>query len=640
MKRFRIMHNKVSTVMGFLALSLLASISISQSTHALSLNNNLGIWNQLNGEQQDLFSQNNIIFYDPTECDENGNNNSSGEIDLSNNRDYEGNQIWTDEQLEAVKANKPFYEKAASEAGIPWQVIAAIHLREHSLLRDNPSNGQGIYQFFSSSEREKCVGGDFTPGKVSDQQFQIQTNCAAIAIRDSYGLKGTDDDSVKKTFFRYNGMASAYIRQAKSLGFNDKEANNGEGSPYVMNRYDAKRDPNKNKKWCQIKTDGGPMSCPANKDYGAFVYYKAIGGGNNNSSWSSSDTSTSSSSSGTTDSSGDSNDSESETSGGEGVEDSSDSEGTSSSGSSLSSLGSAGEAINKAAIKLAWPEGEEHNYDDPKPEYKEALEGSKLSEYGHEDVERGSSCDAFAKSVLWESGVDKDFYCCTVSKQREYMEAHPEKFTEIKDWSWETAKPGDIVTTSGHIMIAVEIDGEIKRADASIGGSNSEKRTGMIGDTYTVEGMRAWRATGDVEIQDECDEGGGGGNMDINKTAIELAWPADSGDHKCDDVKEEYKKALLETKTIKSFGNCKCESSSDCRWSRYGTSCSVFVSTVLRYSGIAPKASKSPGGLVKYMRAHPEIFTEVTEGYSKDNMQAGDIQAHGEPGTMAMVMLD
>ena len=80
---------------------------------------------------------------------------------------------------------------------------------------------------------------------------------------------------------RYNGMAAAYKTQAINLGFSSAEANVGEGSPYVMNRADKRRDPTveptkSNRTWGQIKSDGGSMVYPANTDHGAFVLFKAL----------------------------------------------------------------------------------------------------------------------------------------------------------------------------------------------------------------------------------------------------------------------------------------------------------------------------------------------------------------------------
>ena len=89
------------------------------------------------------------------------------------------------------------------------------------------------------------------------------------------------NSNVKYTFFAYNGIATVYKTQATSLGFSDAQAKNGEGSPYVMNRADAKRDPTveptkSNNTWGQIKTDNGSLSYPANTDYGAYVVYCAL----------------------------------------------------------------------------------------------------------------------------------------------------------------------------------------------------------------------------------------------------------------------------------------------------------------------------------------------------------------------------
>ena len=61
------------------------------------------------------------------------------------------------------------------------------------------------------------------------------------AIKDS-----TDSDTIKQALFDYNGAAQVYVQQALNLGFTQAQANIGEGSPYVMNFADAKRDPTVN----------------------------------------------------------------------------------------------------------------------------------------------------------------------------------------------------------------------------------------------------------------------------------------------------------------------------------------------------------------------------------------------------------
>ncbi|HMQ95611.1 MAG TPA: hypothetical protein PKD19_00145 [Candidatus Saccharibacteria bacterium] len=199
--------------------------------------------------------------------------------DSSKAVDYAGKEIFTTQELALIEKHKPFYIKAAEEYSIPWEMLAVVHYRETRLSRTNHSNGQGIYQDYEKK------GGPYPAGeKVSDEEFQRQTNYAAKILVEKAGkmkgeLKNNSSDAVKYTFFGYNGRAKVYKTQAKNLGFTDEQAELGEGSPYVMNKADAKRDPNTNgDKWGQIKTDGGSIKYPANQDHGAFVMYASING--------------------------------------------------------------------------------------------------------------------------------------------------------------------------------------------------------------------------------------------------------------------------------------------------------------------------------------------------------------------------
>jgi len=219
-----------------------------------------------------FYSANTIIGYDP--CEETCSTGSS--VVSGNNKDYAGNPILNEEQLKQIAANQPFYEKAAKKAAIPWQIIAVIHLREFGLKKSGPSNGYGPYQITPSA---------YPIGPYSDEQFQDATDKAAVFMKaKADGRDLTNPENVKYIFFAYNGTAGSYKTQAKRLGFNDTQADNGDGSPYVVNRLDQKRDasvePTKsNNTWGQIKQDYGSIVYPANLDYGAYVVYTAITGG-------------------------------------------------------------------------------------------------------------------------------------------------------------------------------------------------------------------------------------------------------------------------------------------------------------------------------------------------------------------------
>lgn len=193
---------------------------------------------------------------------------------VANNKDYRGLQILTDDQIVLLNSNKQFYVDAGNSYNLPWQMLAAIHYREYGLRKAGPSNGNGPYQIWGSS---------YPTGAYSDSQFATATNAAAEFLRGKLGSRDcfASDDNVKYGFFAYNGIAYAYKTQATKLGFTAESANVGEGSPYVMNRYDAKRDPTieptkSNGTWGQIKTNGGPIVYPANTDYGAYVVYRAL----------------------------------------------------------------------------------------------------------------------------------------------------------------------------------------------------------------------------------------------------------------------------------------------------------------------------------------------------------------------------
>lgn len=227
----------------------------------------------------DMFANNNILFYDPSEKKTDG---QCGNVGGGNNQNYAGAIIYSDAEMQTIEANRPFYEKAAEKYNFPWQILAVIHYRETRLGRTNPGNGEGAYQLTSYVNANNTK---FLPaGAISDDEFQRQTDIAASVIDGkAKGLDLNTDDGVKTLFFRYNGVAGAYKQQALDLGFTSEEASHGEGSPYVMNRYDEKRDPTveptkSNNTWGQIKVNNGPIEYPANSDFGAYVYYIAIGG--------------------------------------------------------------------------------------------------------------------------------------------------------------------------------------------------------------------------------------------------------------------------------------------------------------------------------------------------------------------------
>lgn len=201
---------------------------------------------------------------------------SSGNAGVSGNKDYRGRQILTDSQFALINGNKQFYVNAGKTYNIPWQMLAAIHYRESKFYKGGPSNNHnGPYQIW---------GSNYPQGNYSDSQFEAATNDAARFLREEK-LGNRDcfasENNVKYGFYAYNGINSAYYKQAINLGLSESDAGCGGGSPYVMNLYDARRDPTveptkSNRTWGQITSDNGPMKYPANTDYGAYIIYRVL----------------------------------------------------------------------------------------------------------------------------------------------------------------------------------------------------------------------------------------------------------------------------------------------------------------------------------------------------------------------------
>lgn len=206
-----------------------------------------------------------------------------------NYTNYAGDQVLTDSQITLLQSNVPIYEQAiqntgAGQHGINWQFMATLHYQETGLNRYNPDNGQGVYQMYTYVNE---TGNTFPPAdEISEEEFLRQSELVIteelIPMITSNDLNLSNPDDIKRFFFSFNGRAQQYIDKALAMGFSQEEANNGEGSPYVMNKYDAARDPDSpdmDPNWPgRFVADGvyDPSSVGAN--YGAFTIYSAIGG--------------------------------------------------------------------------------------------------------------------------------------------------------------------------------------------------------------------------------------------------------------------------------------------------------------------------------------------------------------------------
>ncbi len=103
-----------------------------------------------------------------------------------------------------------------------------------------------------------------------------------IANQYGAGLDLNTAAGIKTLFFKYNGRAQKYIDKAIDMGFTAEEAATGEGSPYVMNKYDAARDPsspNMSPLWPgRYVGDGQWNATSTSSRPGAYTIYVGLGG--------------------------------------------------------------------------------------------------------------------------------------------------------------------------------------------------------------------------------------------------------------------------------------------------------------------------------------------------------------------------
>ena len=324
------------------------------------------------------------------------------------NQNYAGATVWSEAELAAIEENQAIYKEAADQYGFPWQVLAVLHSMETGLRRYNPSNGQGVYQLYSYTGGG-TNGNRFEPASsISEEEFRRQTVIAAGVATSMVGDLNSKNN-VKKLFFMYNGVSSKYVQKAIDMGFSAEEAANGEGSVYVMNRYDAKRDPTgpeMDSHWPgRYVADGVYDPNSTSTVFGAFVKYEALYGS-----------------------------------------------------SYCPHEGDAGSIVD-TAILLSW-DGHGHSKDDPKPEYVEAMK--KVGTYfapcrsTGDCAPIGASCDIFVSTVMRYSGSDPSFPVSGPVAQEQHMATHTDMYMKVDAKDVSDLQAGDIlVTTSNgrHIYI-------------------------------------------------------------------------------------------------------------------------------------------------------------------------------------------
>lgn len=264
---------------------------------------------QADEDYLDYYAENEIFYYDPKGYIAGGSNIvcALDEDGQGSNTTYSGKPVLGDGYLDNVKEGselREIYDKISEETGIPWQIFATIHYMESGMSMTSPN------AFGYTPDGENNGFGDVVYS-TEDQLRYVANNVIKPIIEGQKNGKPLDlsnENDVKRLFFYYNSeqwvgnpAGSDRLRdqqtgqllydakgiplykadpkgdwQRGELMYSAEDADNGEGSIYVMNMADSKRDPNSPEVDSLWLTAGDQWW----SDHpGAFLVYQALGGG-------------------------------------------------------------------------------------------------------------------------------------------------------------------------------------------------------------------------------------------------------------------------------------------------------------------------------------------------------------------------
>lgn len=198
----------------------------------------------LEAEDESIFSQNNITFYDPSECDDVGGNSGSLSICDTNLPEETIKMLEAANIKSLAEANMERYKYAEEKTGLPWQVLAALHFREGSMDSGKSiSNGQPLGNYVNIDGIQ--VYSDPNQDAEAAAQHFIDN------VKSHYNIDVIADPSSENYawgFLAYNRGAMYKCNGNVSY---DK-------SPYVMNFYD---DSHMSMSWI----DADSLDCKGNR---------------------------------------------------------------------------------------------------------------------------------------------------------------------------------------------------------------------------------------------------------------------------------------------------------------------------------------------------------------------------------------
>ena len=238
----------------------------------------------------------------------------------------------------------------------------------------------------------------------------------------------------------------------------------------------------------------------------------------------------------------------------------------------------------------------------------------------------GASCDVFVGTSIRYSGYDED-WPRGLGDQFAHVKAHPDLWETISNARGVAPQPGDVVNTGTHTYIVVQDEnGDFYRAEASLCdafGRISRKFKGFESGATVFRAKSANNSTIGVSVKNGVSSSSTTGviagnsttgNHDIGSTAFYFAWPEGEFQNR---MKPDSKDAWYEM-VKENLGHYPDEHVTE------GASCVVFVWGVLRYAGLIDNFKISER-LDEELERDPN-WSKVAEGDLDENdLQDGDV---------------
>ncbi len=623
MKRLNVKNNRRKKQFLAIILSLIAGVTFSQISFAKS---------SLTPDDEAMFSQNNILFYEPCSTDDGSSNSSNASICNANLPAETLKRLESENIKQKAEQNMERYKYASDQTGVMWQVIAALHYREGGMSPDQSIlNGEKLYDHINVDGKRISSNANEDAKNAAEHLISAGKSVYNVDI-----TKNQSKDALAKAFLAYNRGNMYTSKCGEDVPYTS--------SPYVMNYYDSQH---MEMTWIHADSYCGStringVEGSKNTQLGALVILSYLCGDDEDA--------------------GASIDS-----GSDDLDAPDTSDGNVSNDSDITG---GAKAISDTAAQLAWPKGTDSSKYHTKegsgrfPAYANAVEELGLSGHGHTYQ---PDCGDFVETVVKYSGYDKNY-----GKTNSYIQKHPElwEFIEWDDGDTSKLRAGDIVYGKGrssgtgqHWWIVTEIDGKLYRAEASYTNDNWGRITKAVSGTWKKYNHQwIYRAKGGGSSKPSCDANFEG-SKNINATGAALAWPLGTDEEKytlaSGKVLEsvltspgqttefpgtgsgnlEFQKAWVKAKLWKHTSLY--DGTQDGRYSwRYGAYCSGFTATVVRYSGYDKSftSTASVGGYeqAKHAMEHSDLWDVTVWDGEKSSLQGGDILLSAEHSWMVV----